>query len=266
MKQLAIQTLAQIIKAHLEPDTSHESRVTGHEPCFTGVSIDSRTTRPGDCFFAIIGNNCDGHDYVLDAFARGAVCAVVSKHVSSCVVRDAYRGKENTQYAIRNTQYNILKVADTVNALGDLARHYRRHNNFKVIAITGSVGKTTTRQIIYHVLSRHYRCYQAPKNYNNNIGLPLTLLGADPQHRIIIAELGSSSPGEIAYLARIAQPDIAVITNVHPAHLEGFGDRQAIIQEKLSIAEQLKPNGLLINYADNMLHIQKPTFPFITFC
>jgi UDP-N-acetylmuramoyl-tripeptide--D-alanyl-D-alanine ligase len=114
------------------------------------------------------------------------------------------------------------------------------------VAITGSVGKTTTRQIAYHVLSQRYRVFSAPKNFNNYIGLPLTLLGADPDDQIVITELGSNHPGEIAYLTRIAQPDIAVITNVHPAHLSGFGDLQTITQEKLSISEGLQGDGVLI--------------------
>jgi len=224
MKKFLISDLAGIIKAHEPRGTGDERRF------FTGVSIDSRTTKAGDCFFAICGENYDGHDYVSDAFAKGAVCAVVSKDVKS--------------------EELILKVGDTVKALGDFAREYRRLCGFKVIAITGSVGKTTVRYIIYHVLSQHYCIYQSPKNFNNNIGLPLTLLGADQQHQIVITELGSNHPGEIAYLTHIAQPNIAVVTNVYPAHLEGFGDLQTIIKEKLSIAEGLQKDGVLIINAD----------------
>ena len=112
---------------------------------------------------------------------------------------------------------------------------------FKVIAITGSAGKTTTRWITHHVLSQHFRAFQAPKSFNNNIGVPLTLLGASDEDEIIVAELGSNHPGEIAHLTRIALPDIAVVTNVHPAHLAGFGSLQVIAQEKLSISEGLPP-------------------------
>jgi UDP-N-acetylmuramoyl-tripeptide--D-alanyl-D-alanine ligase len=121
---------------------------------------------------------------------------------------------------------------------------------FDVVAITGSVGKTTTRRIVYHVLSQHFRVSQAPKNFNNNIGLPLTLLGADPQDKIVVAEIGSSYPGEIAHLSQIAAPDVAVVTNVHPAHLAGFGDVETILQEKLSIAEGLSSDGVLIINGD----------------
>jgi UDP-N-acetylmuramoyl-tripeptide--D-alanyl-D-alanine ligase len=224
MKEFSITALAQIIKA--EP--------TKNVSVFTGVSIDSRTTQAGDCFFAIGGDNFDGHDYVPDAFAKGAACAVVSKNF-----------KED-----KFTHKTILKVNNTIKALGRFALEYRRQADFKVIAITGSVGKTTTRQITYHVLTRHFRVFVAPKNFNNNIGLPLTLLGADPEDQIIIAELGSNHRGEIAYLTRTAQPDIAVVTNVYPAHLAGFGDLQTIIQEKLSISEGLQAGGTLIINAD----------------
>ncbi len=227
MKKFSIKDLSKIIKANESQATSRERRF------FTGVSTDSRTTRPGDCFFAITGDNFDGHDYLQDAFAKGAVCAVV-------------RGDKAEKF----TGKTVFKVGDTVKALGDFARQYRRRSAFKVVAVTGSVGKTTTRQVIHHVLSRRFRCYQSPKNFNNNIGLPLTLLGADPDDQIIVAELASNHPGEIAYLTQIAQPDIAVITNVHPAHLAGFGNLQTVVQEKLSISDGLSPNGLLIINAD----------------
>ena len=201
---------------------------------FIRVSTDSRTTKVGDCFFAIPGENFDGHDYVSDAFAKGAVCAVVSKDIDD----EESAGK------------CLLKVEDTIKALGELAREYRRRAGYKVVAITGSAGKTTTRQILFHVLSKRFGVHQSPKSFNNQIGVPLTLLGAGSDDQIVIAELGSNHPGEISYLTRIAEPDIAVVTNVHPAHLEGFGDLQTIIQEKSSISEGLKPNGVFIINAD----------------
>jgi UDP-N-acetylmuramoyl-tripeptide--D-alanyl-D-alanine ligase len=226
MKEFSIETLARIIGA--EP--------VENAGLFTGVSVDSRTIKPGDCFFAISGENFDGADFLADVFIRGAVYAVVNK---------------NSKFKIQNSKFKtILKVNDTVKAIGQLAGEYRRQMGFKVVAITGSVGKTTTRQIAYHVLSQHFRVVAAPKNFNNDIGLPLTLLGADPEDEIVIAELGSNHPGEIAYLTRIAGPDIAVIANVHSAHLEGFGDLEIIVQEKLSISEGLQPGGTLIINAD----------------
>ncbi len=203
-------------------------------PCFAGVSIDSRTIGAGDCFFAIAGENFDGHDYVVNAFARGAACAVVSKNF------------QNTELADKC----LLGVDDTIRALGDLARWYRRRAGFRVVAITGSAGKTTTRHICHHVLTRRFNVHQSPKSFNNNIGVPLTLLGAPADTEVVVAELGSNHPGEISYLTGIAEPDIAVVTNVHPAHLEGFGDLETIVREKSSIAEGLGPEGTLIVNAD----------------
>jgi len=239
MKKFSITDLCQVIKANEPRATSHERRF------FTGVSIDTRTIKPGECFFAIPGENFDGHDYVCDAFARGAACAVASKDVVCKIVN-----RKSTIENIGSSGTFLLRVNDTITALGDFAREYRRQAGFKVIAITGSVGKTTTRHIVYHVLSRHFRVFQPPKNFNNNIGLPLTLLGADPCHQIVITELGTNHPGEIVYLTGIALPDVAVVTNVHPAHLEGFGSIEAIIREKLSIADGLQPDGVLIINGD----------------
>ena len=239
MKKFSIEHLARLIKA----------KPAGNSGSFTGVSIDSRTVKAGDCFFAISGENFDGADFLPEAFAGGAVCAVVNKDLKA----DKFAGK------------TILKVKDTIEALGQLARECRRQGNFKVVAITGSVGKTTTRQIIHHVLSRHFRVFAAPKNFNNNIGLPLTLLGAGPKDEIIIAELGSNHPGEIGYLTRIACPDIAVVTNVHPAHLKGFGDLQTIIREKLSISEGLQDNGVLIINARFASRTSLPAARIMTF-
>ncbi len=229
MKEFSITDLVTIIRAK-----SPVSRSKHDVSSFIGVSTDSRSTKAGDCFFAIPGENFDGHDYICDAFAKGAVCAVVSKDIDE----EKSAGK------------CLLKVEDTIKALGELAREYRRQAGYKVVAITGSAGKTTTRQIIYHALSRRFGVYQSPKSFNNEIGLPLTLLGAGSDDQIVIAELGSNHPGEISNLTRIAEPDIAVVMNVHPAHLEGFGDLQTIIQEKSSISEGLRPDGILIINGD----------------
>ncbi len=230
MQPIPIEALARIVGATVarRPDVGKPAAAASH---VTGVSTDSRTIQPGDCFFALPGENFDGHDYVAQVLSKGAACAVVSRAV------DGISGP-------------LLKVHDTIAALGDLAREYRRMNRYKVVAITGSVGKTTTRQIVHHVLSRRFRTHQAQKSFNNHIGLPLTLLGAKPDDEVIIAEIGANHPGEIAPLTRIAQPDVAVVTNTHPAHLEGFGDLATIIREKLSVAEGLSGAGVFLINAD----------------
>ncbi len=229
MKEFPITDLATITRAKILSSCSQHDISS-----FMGISTDSRTTKVRDCFFAICGENFDGHDYVSDAFAKGAVCAVVSRDID----------EEKTLGRC------LLKVEDTIKALGELAREYRRRAGYKVVAITGSAGKTTTRQIIYHVMSRRFGIHQSPKSFNNQIGVPLTLLGVCSDAQIVLAELGSNHPGEISYLTRIAEPDIALVTNVHPAHLEGFGDLQTIIQEKSSISEGLRPDGVFIINGD----------------
>ncbi|MCU0914774.1 MAG: UDP-N-acetylmuramoyl-tripeptide--D-alanyl-D-alanine ligase [Planctomycetes bacterium] len=221
MKNLPVSLLARIVGSEPVDDRQRD---------FAGVSTDTRTLQSGACFFAIAGATFDGHNYVPQAFAKGAACAVVERAVEG----------------LAPAAGPILRVPNTIKALGDLAREYRRRSGFKVVAITGSVGKTTTRQIVHHVLGRDYRVHQAQKSFNNDIGLPLTLLDSEPQTEIVVAELGANHPGEIAYLTRIAQPDVALVTNAHPAHLEGFGDLATIVREKLSIAEGLREGGVLI--------------------
>ena len=227
MKKISITDLAKIIKASfVEPGPATQ--------VCAGVSTDSRTVKAGDCFFAITGENFDGHDYLRDAFGKGAACAVVERDIET---KD-FAGK------------CVLRVSDTVEALGVFAGWYRKQAGFKVVAITGSAGKTTTKQIAYHVLSGTFNVHCSPKSFNNNIGVPLTLFGAGQDIEIVVAELGSNHPGEISNLTRIASPDVAVVTNVHPAHLEGFGDMQTIVREKISIADGLGPDGVLIVNGD----------------
>jgi len=198
------------------------------------VSINSRTASYGDCFFAIRGPRFDGHNFVGQAYQRGAVCAVVERPIPGPPPDGC----------------GLIEVADTVAALGRLARHYRMQQAFHVIAITGSVGKTTTRSLIAHIASHAFSVHQSPGNYNNQIGLPLSILEADPGCQVLVLELGTNRPGEIAYLSSIACPDVAVLTGVWPAHLEGLGDMEQLTNEKLSIARYLRPDGRFIVNAD----------------
>jgi UDP-N-acetylmuramoyl-tripeptide--D-alanyl-D-alanine ligase len=232
MRPLSIEALARTLGAAVTRRAVAADAGATPTP-ITGMSTDSRTIRPGDCFFAIAGQNFDGHDYVGEVFRKGAACAVVSRAINDEPVTGP-----------------VLRVPDTIRALGNLAREYRRMAGFTVLAVTGSVGKTTTRQIGHHVLSRRFRTHQAQKSFNNNIGLPLTLLGAGLQDEIVVAELGANHPGEIEELTRIAEPNIAVVTNAHLAHLEGFGDLATIIREKLAIAEGLPAEGTFLVNGD----------------
>ena len=240
MKKIPVKILAQVLGADYTSDR-HQA--------VTSISTDSRSAGKGDCFFAIKGENFDGHDHVEQALENGAACAVVSKNISS------YKG-------------SILKVEDTVHSLGVLANWYRTKLDYKVVAITGSAGKTTTREIIYHVLKNHFKCHRSPKSFNNNIGLPLTLLGAGEDTEIVITEIGSNYPGEITKLTNIASPDIAVITNVYPAHLKGFGSIENIIREKASICQGLTDKGKFIINGDArglVEHVKDLGKKFITF-
>lgn len=194
-----------------------------------GVSIDSRTIQPGQVFFAIPGENFDGHHYAGKAIEKGASCVVVKHEIA----------------LPQGCQVPVIQVDDSIAALGQFAGWYRQQLRAKVIAITGSVGKTTTRQILHQVLSRFYQCHQAANSFNNHIGLPLTILSAQPDDEIILLELGSNHPGEIETLTAIANPDRAVITRVAPSHLEGFGTLENIIKEKSSIAQGLRKGGIL---------------------
>lgn len=197
------------------------------ESCFNGVSIDSRTIQPGQVFFALSGENFDGHDYAVSAIENGASCIVVEREIN----------------LPEGCRVPLVQVDNCIAALAQFAAWYRQQLTAKVVAITGSVGKTTTRQILHHVLSRFFKCRQAPNSFNNHIGVPLTVLSAEPDDDILLVEIGSNHLGEIGTLTTITNPDIAVITMVAPSHLEGFGTLDNIIKEKASIAQGLCKGG-----------------------
>jgi UDP-N-acetylmuramoyl-tripeptide--D-alanyl-D-alanine ligase len=165
-----------------------------------GYSIDSRTIRPGELFFAVIGERLDGHDYVEQALAKGAVAAVIHKNQAPRYV----------------SKSQLLLVDDTLLALQNLAAAVRRLWARPLVAVTGSAGKTTTKEAIAHVLSTKFRVLKSEGNLNNHFGLPLMLLKLDSGHDIAVVEMGMSHGGEIAALAKIAQPEIGVVTNVAP--------------------------------------------------
>lgn len=203
----------------------------------SGVNTDSRTVGAGQLFFALEGENFDGHEFVGAAFEAGACAAVVNRTRLEQV--GEYAGKA------------ILAVSDTLFALGELAAGYRQGLSAKVVGITGSAGKTTTRNILCTVLGSHFRVHQPLKNFNNLIGLPLTVLSCPADARVLVLELGTNRPGEIGRLSQIAKPDIAMITNVGEAHIEGFGSLEGIMKEKASITAGLRGDGVLFLPGDN---------------
>jgi UDP-N-acetylmuramoyl-tripeptide--D-alanyl-D-alanine ligase len=200
-----------------------------------GYSIDSRSVAPGDLFFAVKGERLDGHDFVEQALEKGAIAAIVRKD-------------QLTGYAQNST---LLAVEDTLTALQVLAGTVRKRWGKPLIGVTGSAGKTTTKEAIAHVLSTKYRVLKSEGNFNNHFGLPLMLLKLEPEHDMAVIEMGMSHAGEIRALAKIAQPDIGVVTNVAPVHLEFFDSLAGIARAKYELIESLPPAGVAVLNADD---------------
>jgi UDP-N-acetylmuramoyl-tripeptide--D-alanyl-D-alanine ligase len=199
----------------------------------SGVSIDSRTLRPGELFVAITGPRFDGHTFLTSARAAGAWAALVHRDV------EAPAG------------LGLVRVPDTTAALAALARHVRRTVDLPVVAITGSAGKTTTKEILAALLATRGPVLKTEGNLNNQYGLPLNLLRLRPEHTSAVLELGMSAPGEMRALAKIAEPDVAVITNVGRAHLAFFASADEIAQAKAEIFEGVRPGGIAVLNADD---------------
>ncbi|HHV61821.1 MAG TPA: UDP-N-acetylmuramoyl-tripeptide--D-alanyl-D-alanine ligase [Firmicutes bacterium] len=210
---------------------------------FSGISTDSRGEVAGRLFIALQGPRFDGHDFVGAAFAGGAAGAVVSKNVDAGDVSAAGEARV------------IIKVRDTLQALWDIARHIRSRFDIPIIAVTGSTGKTTTKDMIYYVLARRFRTLRTEANYNNEIGLPLTLARIDETFEAGVVELGMRALGEIKSLAAIARPDIGVVTNVGVAHMELLGSRENIARAKAELVEALPRHGVAVLNADDPLVI-----------
>jgi len=204
-----------------------------------GVSIDSRTLRPGELFFAIRGPRNDGHQYLAAVLDHGAVGAVVDARHPVPPDFPSHRV--------------LLQVEDTHQALKDLATDVRRRWRGSLVAITGSMGKTTAKEFTAQVLQTEFSVYRSPGNYNNLFGLPLALFGLGDDDHIGIFELGMSAPGEIAEMCRIAQPDAGIITNVAPVHLEFFSSIEGIARAKGELVQALPEDGLLIFNGDDPL-------------
>ena len=207
--------------------------IAGVCPAFRSVSLDSRTVRPGDLFWAIAGERHDGHEFAFDAYRRGAV---------ACVVRSGY-GCE--------VPYPQIRVSDTRQALADFSQWYRQQHDALLIGVTGSVGKTTTREMIYSVLQTEFSGFRSPRNFNNQLGVPLTLLEMEAGHDFGVLEIGASAVGEIAELANIVQPEIGVVTAIAPAHLEGFGGLGGVIEAKGELLAALPAGGFAVLPGDD---------------
>ncbi|MCL2488608.1 MAG: UDP-N-acetylmuramoyl-tripeptide--D-alanyl-D-alanine ligase, partial [Oscillospiraceae bacterium] len=204
----------------------------------SGVSIDSRRTQPGDLFVPLKGEQADGHAYILSAFQNGASCALSKRELP----------EDHQPY---------IRVGCCQTAFGAIAAWYRSIFNVKVIAVTGSAGKTTTKEMIAAVLSARYgplQVLKSEKNFNNEIGLPLTLFGLDDRHEIAVLEMGMNHFGEISRLSKIARPDIAVITNIGVSHIEYLGSREGILRAKCEIFDGMADGAVVwLNGDDDLL-------------
>lgn len=208
-----------------------DCEVTGPGVVFTGITTDSRQVKPGMLFAALAGETFDGHDYIGQAVAGGAAGAIVSRDVHSPVP--------------------LLKVDNVLTSLGTLAAHWRNQCPAKTIGITGSNGKTTVKEMIASILRLSGSVLATDGNFNNELGLPLTLFRLAPSHDYAVIEMGASNPGDIAYLANIARPEVGVITNIGPAHLQGFVDVEGVARAKGELYAALPENGTAImNFAE----------------
>ncbi len=206
------------------------------------VCTDSRQAKPGDVFFPLIGEVNDAHKFLGQVIKAGCKTLVVSDE--SKVPKEAFLGQ--------SADTDIIVVEDTTKALQDLARYYLNSLPLKKkIAVTGSVGKTSTRDMLYYVASSKYKTGRSIKNFNNGFGLPLSILEFAPDTEIAVLEMGMSSPGEIIKLAELVRPDIAVITNIGVSHVENLGSRMGILREKMDVCAYFDETSALIINADN---------------
>lgn len=247
MKQVSIESIVKAVSGSII-----NKQLINDSIAYNNVSIDSRTIGENDIFIPIKGDNFDGHNFISMAYEKGAIISF-------------------TQYedAIPSDKIGIL-VNDTGQALKDFAKYYRSLFNIPVIAITGSVGKTSCKDMIASILSVKYNVHKTSGNYNNEIGVPLTIFKLEETHEILVLEMGMNHYGELHRLSKIATPDIAVITNIGEAHIEYFGSKDGILKAKSEILDFLKEDGLVIingddeylNKLTNKLTFQTKTFGF----
>lgn len=198
-----------------------------------GISTDSRTIQKGDLFIPLQGENFDGHDYIVQVAEKGAAAALVSKDIPQKV------------------NMTLIKVEDTLQALQDFGHNYRKAYPFKIVGITGSNGKTTTKFFTEKILSKQFKTFASQKSFNNHFGVPLTLLALKPDTQIGIVEIGMNHPGEISSLTKLADPDIALVTTVGRAHLMDFGGLEGIAKEKGEIYRKSRPDAIRVFNLDN---------------
>jgi UDP-N-acetylmuramoyl-tripeptide--D-alanyl-D-alanine ligase len=221
--------------------------ITGERPAglsqaITGAAIDSRQVIPGALFVALPGERVDGHDYVREAFENGAAFALVHRDLSQYYpqvdLRSGWSGESSTTLERGPA---CLLVADSLQAMQKIARYWRRQIKTRVVGITGSVGKSTTKEVVAEVLKTRYRTHKSPGNLNNEIGLPLTILQLEEDHERAVLEMGFYVSGEIGFLCDIALPQVGVVTNIGTVHAERAGTKEDIAQGKSELVQSLPP-------------------------
>ena len=213
------------------------------------LSIDTRTLQPGDLFVAFKGEHSDGHEFLTAAFEKGASGAIVALDRKDA----AFLSLRNSKVPVRN----LIPVRDPQAAMTTLAAEYRKTLPVKVIGVTGSVGKTTTKEFLAFLLRQKYSTLATSGNLNNHLGVPIMLSRLEPSHQYCVMEMGASHPGEIGYLANLAAPSGGILTPIGPAHLEGFGSLENIYNTKLELADHLKPGDPLVVLSDDARLLEK---------
>ena len=230
MKNMSLQKIADSCRGILCGDTSEISANASRE--VSSVVIDSRKVQKDSLFIAIRGARVDGHSFIPQVMEKGALCAV-------------------SEQDLGDVPYPYIKVDSCEQALKDIAEHYRRSLDIKVVGISGSVGKTSTKEMIASVLSEKYNVLKTEGNFNNEIGLPLTVFNLREEHEIAVLEMGISNFGEMSRLAKVARPDICVITNIGVAHIENLGSRDGILKAKTEMFNYMAPEGTIILNGDD---------------
>ncbi|MDD5447619.1 MAG: UDP-N-acetylmuramoyl-tripeptide--D-alanyl-D-alanine ligase [Actinomycetota bacterium] len=231
MQRLDLREIAQMVSGEIE--NSKERKIKG-------IAVDSRLVRKGDIFFALKGARRDGHGFLGDVAQKGAVAAVVERGNAKAA-----------KFKKENPTFPLIFVTDTLSSLADLAHSLREKIPAKVIGITGTTGKTCTKDFLRSILSTSHRVVASPGTYNTEIGLPLTIATADESTELLVCEMGARHIGDIAKLAEIAKPNLGIITNIGPSHLEIFGSVENVAKAKSELAEALPVDGFLFLDAED---------------
>ncbi len=209
----------------------------------TGVSTDTREIKKGELFIALAGDNFDGHKFLNDAVKNGAVCVVV----------------DDEKKVPKDLKASVIRVRDTLTALGDFAGFIRQSHDVKVVSITGSMGKTTTKEMTACILEEKSKTLRNQGNFNNLVGLPLTFLGLSDSHKRAVVEMGMNHFNEIRRLTQISDPDVGIITNVGPVHLEGVGDIKGVARAKTEMIEEMRPEAKVVLFGDDQVLMEEAT-------